>query len=362
MGTVRPTVSPADLGTLTRMIQQAPGRVSRRAQAVVWWLEGQSQAGISRRLGVSRQSVQSWCARLRSAGVAGLWDRPRSGRPPSAGAAALPLMAACLGQSDVAGTVGPGGWTVGRLVAALGQQGVVASAQTVQRGLSHLGARWRRGQLVARGDPERHAALARLDAGLLAAHLAAQQAGRPLVVLFEDEADLALLAHAGHSWHLPGQAAVIPTPGQNHKIGLIGTLTLAGDVLVSEAPRKTAVALVAHLEQVVARYPQAEVAIIWDNVGIHHARATRAWLAAHPLVHPLWLPRYSPNDNAQERVWRWLRAAVCRNRAFPDLATKQAAARAFFVTLQPEAVCRRCVPDRLLAGMLAEVLNTGPAG
>ena len=42
-----------------------------------------------------------------------------------------------------------------------------------------------------------------------------------------------------------------------------------------------------------------------------------AWLAAHPQVHPVHLPRYSPNDNAQERVWGWLRATVCRNRAFP---------------------------------------------
>jgi transposase len=344
------------------MIQQAPGRVSRRAQAVVWWLDGQSQAGISRRLGVSRQSVHDWCTRVRRAGVAGLWDRPRSGRPSRSGAAALALVAHCLERSDVAGTVGPGGWTVGRLVATLGQQGIVTSAQTIQRSLRRLGARWRRGQLVARGDPARRAALARLDAGLLAAHLAARQADRALVVLFEDEADLALVAHAGQSWQLPGAGALIPTPGQNHKLGLFGTLSLEGEVLVSTAPRKTARALVAHLEQVVARYPQAVIALIWDNVGIHHACVTRDWLAAHPQVHPLWLPRYSPNDNAQERVWRWLRAEVCRNRAFPDLASKQAAARAFFAALQPVAVQRRCVPERLLAGLLAEVMTPGAAG
>lgn len=357
MGTVRPTVTLADLEALGRMIQQAPGRVSRRAQAVRWWLDGASQTAVSQRLGVSRQSVHAWCTRFRSLRAAGLWDRPRPGRPARTGAVVRDRVAACLGGSDITGTSGPGGWTVGRLLAALGQDGVAASAQTVRRVLGQLQARWRPGRLVARGDPDRATALRRLASDLLAAELAARQAGRRLVVLFEDEADLALLAHAGYSWQLPGASALIPTPGQNQKIGLLGTIDLDGTVLVHEVACKTAVALIGHLEQVVAAYPDTEIALIWDNVGIHHARATRAWLAAHPAVHPVWLPRYSPNDNAQERVWRWLREAVCRNRAYPDLATKREAARGFFAGIDPDDAHRRCVPDRLLIGLLAEAFT-----
>ena len=97
-----------------------------------------------------------------------------------------------------------------------------------------------------------------------------------------------------------------------------------------------------------------EIAVIMDNVGIHHAKVTVAWLDDHPQVHRLFLPRYSPNDNAQERVWSWLRADVCRNRAFPDLASKLAAALAFFANLEESAIRARCVPERLLARLLAE--------
>jgi transposase len=198
---------------------------------------------------------------------------------------------------------------------------------------------------------------------LLAAALAAQAAGRRLVIVFEDEADLALLPHAGFSWQLPARSAVIPTPGQNQKVGLFGALSLEGEVVVTEAPRKTAAALTGHLDQVVARFPGAAVAVIWDNVGIHHARATRAWLAEHPHVHPLFLPRYSPNDNAQERVWGWLRAAVCRNRAYPDLASKRAAALAFLAERRPAELAQRCVPVPLLTGLLAEAFAAAaPAG
>jgi transposase len=353
----RPTVDPAVWATLRRMIQQDPGRVSRRAQAVVWWLGGDSQTAIGRRLGVARQSVQRWCARFRAAGPAGLRDRPRSGRPPTAGAAAEAAVAACLGGSDLPGTTGPGGWTIPRLVAALAERGLAVGGRTVRRLLRRLAARWRRGRLVAKGDPDRRAVLERLAADLLAAHLAAVRAGRRLVVVFEDEADLALLAHAGYSWQLPDCSPLIPTPGQNQKWGLFGSLGLDGELVVTEAPRKTAVALTRHLDEVVARFPDAEVAVIMDNVGIHHARAATAWLATHPHVHRCFLPRYSPNDNAQERVWGWLRDDVCRNRAFPDLAGKRAAARAFLFDLTPAALCQRCVPAPLLTGLLAEAFG-----
>jgi transposase len=345
------------LATLRQMIQREPGRVSRRAQAIVWWLAGQSQAAIARRLGVARQSVQRWCARFRRAGPDGLRDRPRSGRPPRLGTDAPARVEACLRRSDRPGTTGPGGWTAGRLVAALAAAGERVSARTVRRLLRRLKARWRRGRLVAKGDPDRGAVLRRLADGLLAAALAAQRAGRRSVILVEDEADLALLAHAGYSRQLPDQPATMPTPGQNQKVGLLGSLSPDGDLITTEAPRKTAQALTDHLGQVVARFPAAELAVIMDNVGIHHAKTTRAWLATHPQVRQLFLPRYSPNDNAQERVWGWLRADVCRNRAYPDLASKRAAAQGFLAERRPAELCRRCVPVPLLTGLLAEVFT-----
>lgn len=357
MGAARPGVAPATWATLREMIRQEPGRVSRRAQAVGWWLEGQHQTAIAVRLGVSRQSVQRWCGRFRDGGVADLRDRPRSGRPPAGGAAARSILVACLARSDRPGTTGPGGWTVGRLVAALLAEGVAVSARTVRRLLRRVRARWRRGRVVAKGDPDRNVVLQRLAAVLLDAQLAAVRAGRRLVIVFEDEADLALLAHAGYSWQLPDRSAMIPSPGQNQKVGLFGSLSLDGELIVTEAGRKTAIALTQHLAAVIARFPQTEGAVIMDNVGIHHAKATMAWLAQQPQVHQLFLPRYSPNDNAQERVWGWLRADVCRNRAFPDLATKRAAAGAFLDGLDPTALCQRCVPARLLSGLLAEVFG-----
>lgn len=52
-------------------------------------------------------------------------------------------------------------------------------------------------------------------------------------MVFEDEADLALLPHAGYSCQLVDQPAAIPTPGQNEKVALFGSLSLAGELVLS---------------------------------------------------------------------------------------------------------------------------------
>jgi hypothetical protein len=62
-------------------------------------------------------------------------------------------------------------------------------------------------------------------------------------------------------------------------------------LLVSEAARKTALALTEHFDRLVARYPGCVLAVVLDNVRMHHARLTADWLAAHPEPRLLHLTR-----------------------------------------------------------------------
>ncbi|WP_329137398.1 ROK family protein [Streptomyces sp. NBC_01476] len=57
------------------------GPLATRARVVLLAAEGLRDAEISRRLGVSRQTVGTWRHRWQSAGLAGLEQRPRTGRP-----------------------------------------------------------------------------------------------------------------------------------------------------------------------------------------------------------------------------------------------------------------------------------------
>ena len=64
-----------------------PRRVRERLEMVKARGQGQDLAGISRWTGRSRRTVQYWLQRFRQAGLDGLTDQPRAGRPPRADAA-----------------------------------------------------------------------------------------------------------------------------------------------------------------------------------------------------------------------------------------------------------------------------------
>jgi transposase len=70
----------AALEALTRRTTAAMGLV-RRARIVLRAAEGVPLDRIARELGVQRNVVRTWIDRYGEAGLAGLRDRPRPGRP-----------------------------------------------------------------------------------------------------------------------------------------------------------------------------------------------------------------------------------------------------------------------------------------
>ncbi len=68
------------LEALTRRTAAAAGLV-RRARIVLLAAAGVPLDRIARELGVQRNVVRTWVDRYRLAGIAGLRDRPRPGRP-----------------------------------------------------------------------------------------------------------------------------------------------------------------------------------------------------------------------------------------------------------------------------------------
>ena len=68
------------LEALTRRTTAAVGLV-RRARIVLRAADGVPLDRVARELGVQRNVVRTWVDRYRDAGLAGLEDRPRPGRP-----------------------------------------------------------------------------------------------------------------------------------------------------------------------------------------------------------------------------------------------------------------------------------------
>ena len=71
--------TPAELRALAR--RERDGRVSARLLALANALDGMSRDQAARAAGMDRQTLRDWVHRYNAAGVEGLRDRPRPGRP-----------------------------------------------------------------------------------------------------------------------------------------------------------------------------------------------------------------------------------------------------------------------------------------
>jgi transposase len=74
-----------DLATMRQWIQASsiPAALAQRAKILLLAADGLSNTEIADRVGVSRPTVIGWRRRYAREGLAGLADRPRSGRPQS---------------------------------------------------------------------------------------------------------------------------------------------------------------------------------------------------------------------------------------------------------------------------------------
>ena len=324
---------------LEAVSRQAVGRVALRAQMVLLSDRGHGVPQIAAIHGCGLDVVRTWLHRYRDRGVAGLQDLPRSGRPPK-DRLARQIVDAQASQSPRCAGLVQACWTVALLAAFLAARfGLALSGTTVRRHLKAAGWRWRRPRLAPasalpqKRDPDGAGKVAAIRAALRAARRGTRR------VLFLDECDLHLLPVLRACWQ-QGPRLRVPTPGTNAKHAFFGALdAVSGAFHTADFDRKLAVHFVAFLERLAGAYPAGPLVLVMDNVRMHDAKAVRRWLAAHPRVTVLWLPKYAAHDaNPVERLWGLMKAEVAANRLAGTLTALVAVARRYFATLPPHPV------------------------
>jgi transposase len=152
-------------------------------------------------------------------------------------------------------------------------------------------------------------------AGLRRKLLKAQAEAGDIVLLFGDESEALTHPYLAHVWAKKGADLRLPAPGQSTKLAMLGVLDWARrDLIVRTSRTKRSADFIALLEEVDRRYgPKLGVVLkpivlVLDNGPIHTSKASRAALAlrAHWLTVE-WLPKYAPELNDIEAVWRDLK-------------------------------------------------------
>ncbi len=167
-------------------------------------------------------------------------------------------------------------------------------------------------------------------------------------IFFVDEAHFYADVDLHSMWVLKGTPALVPStsPRYGEKASYYSAVCLeTGEVdalpLEGTSSAETSVTFLPHLR---ARHT-TELIIYWDNAPAHGGEALRTFLGTPDLRLSLRrLPAYSPDFNADEHIWAWVREEVTANTCFDTAATVRAHVDPFFAGLatRRDEVTQRC--------------------
>jgi transposase len=170
-------------------------------------------------------------------------------------------------------------------------------------------------------------------------------------IFFVDEAHFYADVDLHSMWVLKGTPALVPStsPRYGEKASDYSAVCLeTGEVealpLEGNSSAETSVTFLQHLR---GRHT-TELIIYWDNAPAHGGEALRTYLATSDLRLSLRrLPAYSPDFNADEHIWAWVRADITANTCFGAAATVRAHVDPFFAGLatRRDEVTQRCRPE-----------------
>ncbi|MET0416420.1 MAG: IS630 family transposase [Actinoplanes sp.] len=290
---------------------RAPARDVLRAKIVLSAADGQSNVQIAARLQISVDTVRKWRGRFAAAGPAGLSDNERSGRPRRHGA---DVRVQVIAVATSAPPLPESTWSHRRIAEHLADTGI--STSHVGRILTDCDLRpYRvRGWLTRKDDPMFWTRTHNICDLYL-------NPPADAVVLSIDEKT----AIAARSRKHPGQAAA---PGRAARqefeyvrhgtVSIIAALDVqTGQALTEPILRNDSATFqrfLSMLDTVID--PAKQIHVVLDNGSSHVAKATRAWLAAHPRWHVHWTPVHASWLNQVEMYFSALTRRVVRHGDF----------------------------------------------
>jgi transposase len=209
-------------------------------------------------------------------------------------------------------------WTCATVVLLLKEQhGVRVSRETVRRRLRSEDMVWRRPRPVLKlKDPQYASKLAEIKQLL-------RRLPDDETAFFQDEVDVNTNPKIGAMWMYKGKQAEVPTPGDNTKRYLAGSLHVRTGELILSNPGKSrnTELFLDHLDDLRRRFRRYRVIhVICDNAKFHSSKRVQEYLARYgDRIKIHYLPLRAPETNPIERVWWHLHEEITRNHRCPDI-------------------------------------------
>ena len=253
-----------------------PAGVARRARAVLLMADAVSGVDVARLTGYTTVQVSRIRQRFCQERLAGLEDRPRSGRPPTVTKRTTARVVALTLKAPPAGMTH---WSTRDLADIIG-------------GVSHTTVHriWQAHALQPhRVETFKHSTDPNAETKIYDVVGLYLQPPQNAVVLSVDE-KTQIQALSRTQPLLPMRPGLPARRTHDYRRNGLTSLYAAfnvksGEVVGACQPRHTAVEFLDFLQVLHRRYPRGDLHVILDNSSTHSTPAIRAWLEAHPRVH-----------------------------------------------------------------------------
>jgi transposase len=275
-----------------------------RIQAIQLIESGRKIDDVTEIMGVGRRTVLDWWAKYRRGGLGELSTKFASGRPTAlSDRQMLELRALIAGCDPRQLSFGFALWTRGMVGELIRRRfGVAVSKVTVGRILRKLGMSPQRPLYRAyQQNPEKvQEWKENTYPGIR------EEAARPGLIFFADEAGVRTDFQAGTTWAPAGATPVVVASGKRDSITMVSAVSPRGELRfrLHEGSFRAA-DFINFCKQLMRDLPGMVIFLIADRGPVHTARETKEFVeSARGRLRLFFLPSYSPELNPDEWVWK----------------------------------------------------------
>lgn len=141
------------------------------------------------------------------------------------------------------------------------------------------------------------------------------------VILAEDEMILTTKTTTQKVWLPQGEAVHVEVSNSSiERRQIYGFLNLkTGQEHAFKTLKQNMIVTKEILEKIRTLYPNQHIVVLWDNAGWHRGSVVMEYIKQDGNITIIHFPKYAPEENPQEHVWKRGRSEVTHNRFIEDI-------------------------------------------
>lgn len=343
---VRISLKPKQSEQLLERLYQAyatgPLRLIKRIQAVVDIASGRSVDDVAERLGLSESCIYGYVTAFLLKGFDSLAYRRPPGRPAKLTKTQKKELGDLIDAGPEAAGYDVGCWTTVLIQDWIKRKFKVEySVQYLAELLKHMNYSWQKARFVS--DHLEDVSQEQRDwMQMKWPEILRLAKDKQAQILFGDEASFAQWGSLSYTWARRGQQPTVKTSGKRHAYKVWGFIEVFSGAFyhMAQTGKLTSAQYQVFIKKVLAKTKQ-HLFLIQDGARYHTSAAMQQFFAAHAdRITVYQLPRYSPDFNPIEYLWRNLKQHSTHLRYFPtfEALTQKVDAKLRYFAKLPDAI------------------------